>query len=307
MIGDGAREGILRVGVDVHLDDTVAERLTDLFERRSRAAMEHEVHFSFGSVLVGDCFLTILEDRWLELDRAGLVAAVDVAEGGGEHEATNAVEGLVDSEHVLGRGVQFVRGHAGGVVSVFLTTDDACFDFEDDVQLHAFFEEGLGGGDILIERQFGTVEHVAVEEVAFSGRTTLRSCSEEWLEEFFDLVRVAVVCVEGNEDVVALGKAMHGLGQNNRAQGHVLDTGARGKFAAAGGDLDDSVRLRIRKGLQCAVDGRQRGDVDGGVCVTTLLGGVEHGGILGGCGNGHDGSLGLIRNRFRFSKNRAGK
>ena len=72
-------------------------------------------------------------DGGLELHGTGLVAAMHVAKGGGEHEAADATEGLIHFHHVFRGGVKLVGGDTAGVVAVFFTTDDAGFDFEDDL------------------------------------------------------------------------------------------------------------------------------------------------------------------------------
>src|SRR5579863_4508532 len=40
VVGDRPREGVLRVGVDVHLDDAVAQSFANLLDRRSRSAVK---------------------------------------------------------------------------------------------------------------------------------------------------------------------------------------------------------------------------------------------------------------------------
>jgi hypothetical protein len=92
-------------------------------------------------VLGGDGGLAILEDGGLQLHGTGLVAAMHVAKGGGEHEAADAAEGFIHGDHVFGRGVELVIGDAAGVVTVFFTTDDAGFDFEDDLELGALLQQ----------------------------------------------------------------------------------------------------------------------------------------------------------------------
>ena len=85
--------------------------------------------------------LALLEDVRAQLHRARLVGAVDVAEGGGEDEATEAVERLIDGDHVLGRGVELLgRGVLAAGGAVFLTADDTGFHFEDDLVLGAELE-----------------------------------------------------------------------------------------------------------------------------------------------------------------------
>src|SRR5262249_4955485 len=60
-----------------------------------------------------------------------------------------------------------------------------------------------------------------------------------------------------------------------------------GELAAAGADLDDAVGFGLGKSTQGAIERGQRGDVDGRIRIVTLLGGIEHGAVLGGGGNGH--------------------
>ena len=284
---DGTGEGVLGIGVDVHLDDAVAEGLADFFERGAGAAVEDEVHLSRSTVFGGDGSLAILEDGGLEFDGAGLVGAVDVAKGGGEHEAADAVEGFIDGDHVFRGGVELVIGDAGGVVTVFFTADDASLDFENDVERGALFKEFLGDFDVLFEAEFGAVEHVGVEEIAFAGLTTCLGGGEEGLQKLLDVLRMAVIRVEGDEDVVTLSEDVNGLSEDDGSEGHVFDGGAGGELTTAGGDLNDAVGLALSEGLQGSIDGGQRGDVDGGIGITTLLGGIKHGTVLSGSGDGH--------------------
>jgi hypothetical protein len=114
---------------------------------------------------------------------------------------------------------------------------------------------------------------------------------EQRLEEGVDLLRLAVVGVEGDQHVVFFREEVAGLGEDDGTEGGVLDGGAGGEFAAAGGDLDDAVGLGFGEGAQRAVDGGDRGDVDGGVGIAALLGGVQHGAVLRGSCDWHNGLL----------------
>src|SRR5690606_30015867 len=74
---DRAREGVLRVGVDVHLDDTVGNGRGDLLRGRAGAAVEDEVErLRARAVLGGDAGLDLTEELGAELDRTRLVDAV---------------------------------------------------------------------------------------------------------------------------------------------------------------------------------------------------------------------------------------
>ena len=91
-------------------------------------------------MLGGHGGLAVPQDRGLELDVAGLVHAVDVAEGGGEHEAANAVECLIDLHHVLRSRIELFVGLVAVVHSVFLAADHSGFDLQNDLHLGAFGE-----------------------------------------------------------------------------------------------------------------------------------------------------------------------
>jgi hypothetical protein len=196
-------------------------------------------------------------------------------------------EGFIHFHHVFGRGVELVGGDTAGVVAVFFTTDDAGLNFEDDLVLHAFGEEFLGEAHVLGERQLGGVEHVALEEVVEACGAALGGLGDEGLEEAVHLLRLAVVGVESDEDVVLFRQAMRGLSEDDGTKGLVFERGAGGEFAAARGNLDDAVGLGLREGLQGTVDGGDGGDIDRRISVTAFLGGIEHGTVLGGSGDGH--------------------
>ena len=88
VIDDRAGEGVLGVGVDVHLDDAVRHRVGDLLGRGAGAAVEDEVEWLVLTVLLAALVLDLLEDLRTQLDVSGLVGAVDVAEGEGRDVAT---------------------------------------------------------------------------------------------------------------------------------------------------------------------------------------------------------------------------
>ena len=81
---------------------------------------------------------------------------------------------------------------------------------------------------------------------------------------------------------------MGGFGEHDAAVDGVLDVEAGGELTAAGGKLNDAVGFRIGKSFERGVDGDDRRDVDGRIGVVTLLGGIEHRGVLLGCGNRHN-------------------
>ena len=81
---------------------------------------------------------------------------------------------------------------------------------------------------------------------------------------------------------------MGGLGKYDATVDGILDVEAGGELTAACGKLDDPVGFGISERFECGVDCDDRRDVDGRIRVVTLLGGVEHRGVLLWCSNGHN-------------------
>src|SRR5918999_1886595 len=160
VLGDRPGEGVLRVGVDVHLDHAVRQGLADLIARRAGPAVEDQVERALLAVLGANRVLDLLEHGGPQLDVPWLVDAVHVAERRGEDVAALFAEpdGLGGGQRVPG----------GGVELLVDLTDDAVLLAADDADLHLHDHAGLGalidqlGGDreVLVERYGGSVPHV---------------------------------------------------------------------------------------------------------------------------------------------------
>ena len=130
VVSDTGEVSVLEVGVEVDLDDTVADGVGELLLGGSGSTVEDEED---GLVLLGsdgvlDVLLVLAEELWVELDVTGLVDTVDVTEAGGDGEEWgDGGEGLVDGKDVLGLGVQGVVVNILVVDSVLLTTGDTDF------------------------------------------------------------------------------------------------------------------------------------------------------------------------------------
>ena len=164
-------------------------------------------------------------------------------------------------------------------MTVFFTTDDAGFDFEDHVDFGQALEVLLADGEVFFEVEFGAVEHVAVEEGQFAGGDALFADGDEGVHEWNQVFGMAVVGVQGDQDVVALCKGVGSFGEHLGAEGHVFDA-AGGVGAAAAGNLDDAVAASFGKAFHDTVNGFEAGDVDGWVCKLALLGVVKHLAVL---------------------------
>lgn len=121
---------VLHVGVEVDLDNTVANGLLVLVLGGAGAAVEDEED---GLVLLGaDLLLHVLlvlgEELRVQTHVAGLVHAVDVAESSRDGEVrAHGGEGLVDGQDVLGLGVERVVVNALVADAVFLATGNTDF------------------------------------------------------------------------------------------------------------------------------------------------------------------------------------
>src|SRR5690606_40749691 len=102
-----------------------------LLLRGARATVEDEIVAGVGAEALFDGGLAVTEDLGLELHRARLVDAVDVAEHGGEevYAAVERTELLRDPNHVLGRGVHLGPVDTLVVRGVLDATHDADLQF----------------------------------------------------------------------------------------------------------------------------------------------------------------------------------
>src|SRR5215470_6594137 len=107
-------EGVLGVGVHVHLDHPVGDRLADLLQRRPRPAVEHQVERLFLAVL--------------RADRVGQDVPAPLTEA----------DGLRRGERVRGGAVQLLVDLPDD--AVFLAADHADLQFHDGVGLDALIE-----------------------------------------------------------------------------------------------------------------------------------------------------------------------
>ena len=84
-----------------------------------------------------------------------------------------------------------------------------------------------------------------LEEWPFAFCDTLARCFKQWLEETFNLFRVAVVSVERDEYVVLFSEQVCGFGKYDRTEGCICNIETRSELAASCGNLDDAVGLSV--------------------------------------------------------------
>ena len=289
MLHDGTGEGVLGVGVNVHLDDAVSDREGNLIGGGAGAAVHDQVE---GTVVLptnlrGDLFLDGAEDLRAQLHVAGLVHAVHIAEGEGGQVAAllTHAESLNGLEGILGGGVELLVDLPDN--TVFFAADDTDLNLEDRVRLHGELKHLLGDFKVLIKRHGRTVPHVRLEGREATLGDLLGLDLHEGTDPRVDVLLGAVVRVQGDGDAVVLRNLGCVGGESEGAGDAVLDRRARGVLGAADGDLDDAIGLGLSEALDCCGNGLRRGDVDRGVGELACLRAIQHFGVdLRGC-DGH--------------------
>ena len=110
-VDHGAGEGVLGVGVNVHLDDAVGNCQCDLFVGGAGAAVHDEVEGAvIQTVVSSDLFLDGAQELRTQLDVTGLVGTVHVTEGQSGDVTTlfAKAQGLNGLDGICGRGVQLL-------------------------------------------------------------------------------------------------------------------------------------------------------------------------------------------------------
>lgn len=153
VVADTEQVGPLRVGVDVHLDHTVADGGADLVLLGTGSAVEDEEDrvLLVALDLSADVLLVLAEQLGLQRDVSGLVDTVNVTETGGDGEVGgNLGELAVDVPDVLGLGVE--RGVVNTLVvnTVLFTTSNADLHLEPDAERSHALEVLEAGLDVLL-------------------------------------------------------------------------------------------------------------------------------------------------------------
>jgi hypothetical protein len=170
---------------------------------------------------------------------------------------------------------------------VFGATDDAALEFEHDACAGTVVQQLRRDAQVLLERQRGAVEHVGVEQRWLAVLPSPHRLGQQRPDECVELVRRAVVGMEGHENAV-LAPHLVGEGrERSRPALAVADGGAGQVRGATRRQLDDPVGFGVGEAPQRGVQSLGRAHVDRWVRVAGLRGGVEHLGVLLRVGNAH--------------------
>lgn len=117
----------MEIGIEIDLDDTVADGILKLLLGGSRSTVEDEVNWlvRLGVLRVLDELLVLSEKLWVELDVSWLVDTVDVSKTSSDGEVwRDRRESLVDHVNVLWLSVQRVVVNILIVDTILLTSSD---------------------------------------------------------------------------------------------------------------------------------------------------------------------------------------
>mmetsp|Transcript_11226 Transcript_11226/g.31719 ORF Transcript_11226/g.31719 Transcript_11226/m.31719 type:complete len:248 (+) Transcript_11226:622-1365(+) len=230
--------------------------------------------------LLANVLLCSAQDLGLELDVAGTVNAVNIAEGSCNSEhVRDGTELLVNLVNLLRLGVQVLKGNVGVVNAILLAAGDAELHFQQDANLRHAGEIILADVNILLDGLLGKVDHVRGEErLAVLLVVTLRG-GKETIDPGKELLG-AVISVKDDGDAVLLGHCadMEGTGDGAGNGGLVVvvvESLASVELRSARGELDDHGSVVLASGLEAGVDARGGNAVDGRNGISILLGVVE--------------------------------
>src|SRR5699024_10771653 len=237
-------ERVLGVGINVHLDDAVAQRFFDLFLLRAGATVEDEVEGVRASrqtkLLLGN-LLTHVQNFWAQLHVAWLVYAVDVAESRCQQVASV----LAGSQRVDSLSKVFFGGIEArasfGFNAVFFAADDTDFNLEHDVRRLSLSKQFLSDLHVCIDTHCGTVPHARQEQRQLASVNALLRNRDERTDVLIKYFFLAVVSVQCNVDAVVLCGLVSKCRQSLRAGNLILHTQTGTKLSATGRKLDDAI------------------------------------------------------------------
>ena len=268
VVTDTAQVGVLHVGVDVDLDDTVSDGLGELLLAGAGATVEDEED---GLVLLGaglllDVGLVLGEQLGVELDVAGLVDTVDVTEAGGNGEVGgDGGQGVVNGQDILGLSVEGVVVNILVVDTVLLTTGDTDLHLEPLLHGGSALKVGGGGVDVVVDGLLGQINHVGGEERLAVELEVALVLGEHAIEPGQELLG-AVVGVKDDGDTVDGGNAADEVGSGNGAgNGGSLAVVAHTLTGEESGttlrDLQDDGAVLVASSLEGSDDSGGGGDV----------------------------------------------
>ena len=283
VIADTFPESPLGVGVNVHLDDTGFNGVTDVFNRRSRTTVEDKVHGLgvISSKLFLNVLLGVVEDFRLQVNISRSVDTVHVSERGSASEpgVGDLAELLVGVEDFFGLGVKTRRVDVGVVNTIFLTSGDTEFKLEEKIDLGHAFHVLLADANVFFEGFLGKVKHVRGEERFAGFREVLLAGFNESVEPGQPGL-LAMVGVKHNGDTVKVGDLANVLGSGDASGdgGRVVlvRKGLSGnELSTSLGESHHDGTSVLHSGFHTGVDGVGTNNIDTRDGIALFLGGSK--------------------------------
>mmetsp|Transcript_8558 Transcript_8558/g.24558 ORF Transcript_8558/g.24558 Transcript_8558/m.24558 type:complete len:452 (-) Transcript_8558:105-1460(-) len=274
----------LRVGVNVHLDDTVADGIANVRLLRARAAMKHKEHWLGAlrkALLLRDVRLSVLQDVRAQHNVPRLVHTMNIAEssGNGEKVGGNALQCLPELVYLLRLRVQKGAVNARIVNAILLSTSDAELNLKEAIDGRHALEVLDADLDVLRQGLLRQIQHVGAEQGGAVGLVVLFAGLDHAIDPWEELLGT-VVCVDHHRDAIQLSQLLHLQGSGNGAGNGSLLVGVVQLLAgheepAAIGELDNDRRVCLLGSEQAGVNERGGGAVHSRDGIAIHLGMVE--------------------------------
>lgn len=280
---DTIPEGPLGVGINVHLDNTGFNGITNVFDRGTRTSVENKEHglIIIGSDLFLDVFLGVVKDDRLEFDISRGVNSVDISERSGASEGGvgDTAQLFVGVHDFFGLSVETSRVDVGVINTIFFSSGDTEFEFKKTVDLGHAFHVLLADGNVFFQGFLGKIQHVGREEgfsvlfkVFFVGGEKTVNPRQPGL--------LAVISVEDNRDVVQFGDLTDVKGSGNASSNGGSIVSVVGGFSgneltSSLGESDHDGSSVLGSGFHTGIDGVGSDDVDSWDGISLGLGIVQ--------------------------------
>mmetsp|Transcript_25669 Transcript_25669/g.47830 ORF Transcript_25669/g.47830 Transcript_25669/m.47830 type:complete len:355 (+) Transcript_25669:483-1547(+) len=235
-------EGPLSISINVHLDDTGFNGISDIFNTGTRSSVEDELHGLIISVskLLGDVLLSVVKNDGLELDISRSIHSVDITEGSGTGEGGvgNLGELFIGVINFLGLSVKTSRVNVSVINTILFSSSDTEFELEQDIELGEFLHVFLANGNILLQRFLRKVKHVGREKRLSVDLVVFLVGGNQTVHPWQPCL-LAVVSVEDDRNTVKCGNFVHMLGGSNASSNGGLVIGVVGGLS--GNELTTSL------------------------------------------------------------------
>mmetsp|Transcript_13341 Transcript_13341/g.25325 ORF Transcript_13341/g.25325 Transcript_13341/m.25325 type:complete len:345 (+) Transcript_13341:101-1135(+) len=283
VLTDTVPESPLSISINVHLDDTGFDSVSDVFDRRTRTTVEDKVH-GFGVVsaeLFLDVLLGVVEDFGLQLNISRSINTVDVSERGGAGELSvgDLAEFLVGVPDFFGLSVKTRRVDVGVVNTIFLATGNTELELEEKINLRHAFHVLLADGNIFFEGFLGEIKHVRREKGFAVFLVVCLASFDEGVEPGQPSL-LTMVGVKHNGDTVKGGNLANVLGCSDASSNGgrvvlVLERLSGNELSTSLGESHHNGASVLSGGFHTGVDGVATDDIDTGDGVTLFLSGSK--------------------------------